>query len=116
MNSAVALAGIERRGRSEAVELPQDAQNVEAAELIVAYLEKIGVQYVFGVPGGAIEPIYNALARSERRGGIRAVVARHEAGAAFMADGYARETGRMGVVIATSGPGATNLITGVASA
>jgi len=89
---------------------------VEAAELIVTYLERIGVTHVFGVPGGAIEPIYNALARSERRGGVRAVVARHETGAAFMADGFARETGKIGVVIATSGPGATNLITGVAGA
>jgi len=89
---------------------------IEAADLIVDYLEKIGVEYVFGVPGGAIEPIYNALARSGRRGGPKAVVARHEAGAAFMADGYARETGKIGVCIATSGPGATNLITGVACA
>lgn len=86
------------------------------AELIVSYLEKAGVEYVFGVPGGAVEPIYNALARSSRRGGPRPVVARHEAGAAFMADGYARETGRLGVCLATSGPGATNLLTGVACA
>ena len=57
---------------------------------------------------------YNALARSGRRGGPQAVVARNEQGAAYMADGYARETGRLGVCIATSGPGATNLITGVA--
>jgi len=61
--------------------------NVMAAELIVSYLEQIGVQAVFGVPGGAIEPVYDALARSARRGGPRAIVARHEAGAAFMADG-----------------------------
>lgn len=88
----------------------------EAADFIVAHLEDIGVEYVFGVPGGAVEPLYNALARSGRRGGPKAVVARHEAGAAFMADGYARETGRIGVCIATSGPGATNLITGVACA
>lgn len=87
-----------------------------AADLLVAYLEQIGVEYVFGVPGGAIEPLYNALAASARRGGPRAVVARHEAGAAFMADGYARESGRIGVCCATSGPGATNLITGVACA
>jgi len=92
------------------------ANTIEAAELIVAYLDKIGVKHVFGVPGGAIEPIYNALARSERRGGVRSVVSRHETGAAFMADGYARETGRLGVCIATAGPGATNLITGVACA
>src|SRR4051812_265876 len=81
----------------------------EIADLIVSYLAHIGVEYVFGIPGGAIEPIYNALARSQRRGGPRAIVARHEAGAAFMADGYARESGKIGVCIATSGPGATNL-------
>lgn len=89
---------------------------MEAADLVVAYLEQIGVEHVFGVPGGAIEPLYNALARSARRGGPRPVVARHETGAAFMADGYARETGRIGVCCATSGPGSTNLITGVACA
>lgn len=89
---------------------------MEAAELVVSCLEKAGVEYVFGVPGGAVEPLYNALARSARRGGPRAVSARHESGAAFMADGYARETGRLGVCVATSGPGATNLITGVACA
>lgn len=97
-----------------------DSQPPEAvsqvADLIVAYLEQMGIEYVFGVPGGAIEPLYNALARSSRRGGPRPMVARHEAGAAFMADGYARETGRIGVCCATSGPGATNLITGVACA
>lgn len=95
---------------------PDAAPTMEAAELIVTYLGRLGIEAVFGVPGGAIEPLYNALARSERRGGPRPVVARHEAGAAFMADGYARETGRIGVAIATSGPGATNLITGVATA
>ena len=89
---------------------------VDVADLIVSYLEQLGVEFVFGITGGAIEPIYNALARSKRRGGPRPVVARHEAGAAFMADGYARETGNLGVCIATSGPGATNLITGVACA
>jgi acetolactate synthase-1/2/3 large subunit len=88
----------------------------EIGDLLVSYLEQIGVKYVFGVPGGAIEPLYNALARSSRRGGPRPVVARHEAGAAFMADGYARETGKLGVCCATTGPGSTNLITGVASA
>jgi acetolactate synthase-1/2/3 large subunit len=86
------------------------------AGLLVAYLEQLGVGQVFGVPGGAIEPIYDALAQSSRRGGPRPVVARHEAGAAYMADGYTRETGALGVVCATSGPGATNLITGVACA
>jgi len=86
------------------------------ADIIVDYLEQLDIDTVFGVPGGAIEPFFNALARSERRGGPRLVVARHEAGAAFMADGYYRETGKMGVVCSTTGPGATNLLTGVSSA
>ncbi|KAF0205041.1 MAG: acetolactate synthase I/II/III large [Gallionellaceae bacterium] len=89
---------------------------LEVADLLVAYLEQIGIEYIFGVPGGAIEPLFNAMARSQRRGGLRPIVARHEAGAAFMADGYARETGRLGVCCATSGPGSTNMITGVACA
>jgi len=90
--------------------------NLEAGDLLVSYLEKIGVEYVFGIPGGAIEPLYNALARSERRGGIKAVSARHESGAAFMAQAYSRNTGKLGVCCATTGPGSTNLITGLASA
>jgi len=89
---------------------------IEIADLLVAYLEQLGVEYIFGVPGGAIEPLFNAMARSQRRGGLKPIIARHEAGAAFMADGYARETGRLGVCCATSGPGSTNLITGVACA
>jgi len=99
-----------------AVSLATPSSSIGAATLIVSYLEAIGVDYVFGVPGGAIEPLYNAMAVSMRRGGLRPIVARHEAGAAFMADGYARETGKIGVCCATSGPGATNLITGVACA
>lgn len=95
---------------------PHSEPSLDVAELLVAYLEQLGVEYVFGIPGGAVEPLYDALARSGRRGGIRHILARHEAGAAFMADGYARETGKIGVCCATSGPGATNLITGVACA
>ena len=89
---------------------------LDVADILVAYLEQMGVEYVFGIPGGAIEPFYNAIARSARRGGIQHILARHEAGAAFMADGYARESGKIGVCCSTSGPGATNLITGVACA
>lgn len=88
----------------------------QGGDLILSHLEQLGVEYVFGIPGGAIEPLYNALARSQRRGSIRPVVARHESGAAFMAEGYARNTGKLGVCCSTTGPGATNLITGVASA
>lgn len=86
------------------------------SDLIVAYLEQFGVEFVFGVPGSPLGPLFDALARSERRGGPRLVLTRHESGAAFIADGYARASGRIGVCCSTTGPGATNLITGVASA
>lgn len=97
------------------VELEVERQR-DNADLIIEYLKSLGIEYVFGVPGGAIEPFYNALARHQDSGGPKVIVARHEAGAAFMAEGYARETGKMGVCCATTGPGATNLLTGVASA
>src|SRR2546428_6799377 len=71
-----------------------------------------GVETVFGYPGGAIMPAYDALPAFA----IRHVLVRHEQGAAHMADGYARASGRVGVAIATSGPGATNLTTGIANA
>lgn len=85
-------------------------------DLLADYLTQLGIEVAFGVPGGSIEPVLDALARSERRSGIRPVIARHETGAAFMADGYARATGKLGVCFATVGPGATNMITGVATA
>lgn len=91
-------------------------ESPELGDLLIMYLEQLGVEYVFGIPGGAIEPMYNALARAERKGTIRSIVARHETGSAFMAEGYTRISGRLGVCCATTGPGATNLITGVASA
>ncbi|SFD36412.1 thiamine pyrophosphate-binding protein [Pseudoalteromonas denitrificans] len=86
------------------------------ADFIIRYLSELQSQFVFGVPGGAIEPFVDALARSERDSGIKFIVARHEAGAAFMADGFSRETGKLGVCCATTGPGATNLLTGIACA
>lgn len=97
--------------------VPAAIETMDMADLLVAYLEQLDIDFVFGIPGGAIEPLYNAIARNQRRGGrLSHIVARHEAGAAFMADAYARETGKIGVCIATSGPGATNLITAVATA
>ncbi len=99
----------------ESVPTPQ-LENSTCADIIVEYLRQLEIDTIFGVPGGAIEPLFNALAQSARRNGPRLVVARHEAGAAFMADGYYRETGKMGVVCSTTGPGATNLLTGVSSA
>jgi acetolactate synthase-1/2/3 large subunit len=82
------------------------------AEILWATLEGEGVEVVFGYPGGAILPAYDAL----RKFPIRHVLVRHEQGAAHMADGYARASGKVGVAIATSGPGATNLVTGIATA
>ncbi|MEM3799171.1 MAG: biosynthetic-type acetolactate synthase large subunit [Thermoprotei archaeon] len=79
---------------------------------LIEALKMEGVDVVFGIPGGAIMPVYDELLESP----IRHVLARHEQSAAHMADGYARVTGRPGVAIATSGPGATNLVTGVATA
>lgn len=85
---------------------------VSLAELIVEYLQRLGVEVVFGMPGAHILPVYDALYGSP----IRTVLAKHEQAAAFMAGGYARATGKVGVCIATAGPGATNLVTGIANA
>ena len=82
------------------------------AEILWQVLAREGVDVVFGYPGGAIMPAYDALATAP----VRHVLVRHEQGAAHMADGYARASGRTGVCIATSGPGATNLVTGIANA
>jgi len=83
------------------------------AEIILECLIREGVEVMFGYPGGAILPTYDAMTKYPQ---LRHVLVRHEQGAAHMADGYARATGRVGVVIATSGPGATNLVTGIATA
>ena len=83
------------------------------AEILVESLVRQGVEFVFGYPGGAVLPIYDALFGDSR---IRHILVRHEAGAAHAAEGYARSTGKPGVVLVTSGPGATNAITGVADA
>lgn len=84
-----------------------------AAELILGHLADQGVDTIFGIPGGHISPFLGALRRQRR---IRYVIARHEGGAAFMADGYARASGRPGVCLVTAGPGVTNALTGVAAA
>ena len=101
-----------------------------AADFVLEYLSQINVDKIFGVPGGAIEPLFDAVSRLNRNtfspipvgkghkpgATIDLITTRHEAGAAFMADGYARETGHLAVCCATTGPGTTNLLTGVASA
>jgi acetolactate synthase-1/2/3 large subunit len=82
------------------------------AQIVWDTLEQESVRYVFGYPGGAILPVYDALLQSR----IHHVLVRHEQGASHMADGYARASGEVGVAMATSGPGATNLVTGIATA
>ena len=86
---------------------------ITVAEALIQCLERENVEFVFGYPGGAILPIYDALYDSTR---IKHVLVRHEQGAVHAADGFARVTGRVGVCMATSGPGATNLVTGIANA
>ncbi|MEP7221199.1 MAG: biosynthetic-type acetolactate synthase large subunit [Novosphingobium sp.] len=83
------------------------------AEILIESLIRQGVEYVFGYPGGSVLPIYDALFGDER---LRHILVRHEAGAAHAAEGYARSTGKPGVVLVTSGPGATNAVTGIADA
>ena len=86
---------------------------MSGSEILVACLEREGVDTIFAYPGGASMEIHQALTRSKK---IRTVLPRHEQGGAFAAGGYARATGRAGVCMATSGPGATNLVSGIADA
>jgi acetolactate synthase-1/2/3 large subunit len=86
---------------------------LSGSEILLECLVREGVDLIFGYPGGAILPTYDALNKYPQ---IHHVLVRHEQGAAHMADGYARATGRVGVAMATSGPGATNLVTGIATA
>jgi len=83
------------------------------AEVIVEALLKEGVEVIFGYPGGAVIPIYDVLYGIKE---IKHILTRHEQAAAHAADGYARTTGKVGVCLTTSGPGATNLVTGIATA
>jgi acetolactate synthase-1/2/3 large subunit len=86
---------------------------MNGADAVLRSLEAEGVDVMFGLPGGAILPLYDAIARGTT---VRHVLARHEQGAGHMAEGYARASGRVGVAVATSGPGATNLVTPIADA
>lgn len=90
-----------------------EGKTMTGAQAIIASLEAEGVDTIFGYPGGQAIKIYDALYDSKK---IHHVLARHEQGAAHMADGYARATGKVGVVLVTSGPGATNTVTGIATA
>jgi len=95
--------------------LPAPTRRSGAFALIDS-LVRHGVKHIFGYPGGAILPIYDELYRAEARGDLQHILVRHEQCAAHAADGYARATGQVGVCFGTSGPGATNLVTGIATA
>ena len=86
---------------------------LSGAQILLECLRQEGVSHIFGYPGGAVLPIYDAIFDCHD---IKHILVRHEQGAAHMADGFARSTGKVGVCLATSGPGATNLVTGIATA
>lgn len=85
---------------------------IPVSELLVKYMECLGIKTIFGMPGAHILPVYDSLYDS----GIQSILVKHEQGAAFMASGYARASGKIGACITTAGPGATNLVTGIANA
>src|SRR5215467_11522128 len=89
------------------------AQQMTGAEMVIQALSDQGVTDIFGYPGGAVLPMYDAIFQQDS---IRHVLVRHEQGATHMAEGYARSTGKVGVVLVTSGPGATNAVTGLTDA
>ncbi len=95
---------------------PQNQQKISGADALMDSLRRHGVDTIFGYPGGAILPIYDAVFKSEQEGWLKHILVRHEQGGTHAADGFARATGRVGVCFGTSGPGATNLVTGIATA
>ena len=88
------------------------AMQIPVSELIVQFMERLGIEYAFGMPGAHIQPVYDSLYHSS----VKTVLAKHEQGAAFMACGCTRASGRISACITTAGPGATNLVTGIANA
>src|SRR5574341_490922 len=109
----IAMLPAPRRARCCAISDPGgQIMKRTGAQILWETLQREGVEVVFGYPGGAILPAYDAMLDYP----IRHVLVRHEQGAAHMADGYARASGKVGVAVATSGPGATNLVTGIATA
>ncbi len=92
------------------------SQRVNGGYALMDALHRHGVEHIFGYPGGAILPIYDELHKAEARGWLKHILVRHEQGGTHAADAYARATGKVGVCFGTSGPGATNLVTGIATA
>ena len=91
----------------------QPTEHLSGAEVIVKALQDQGVDVVFGYPGGAVLPLYDELFKTNK---LRHILVRHEQAAVHAAEGYARSTGKIGVVLVTSGPGATNAVTGLTDA
>src|SRR5438270_9482152 len=89
------------------------AKEMTGAEMVMEALADQGVQHIFGYPGGAVLPIYDALFTQDK---VKHILVRHEQGAVHAAEGYARSTGKVGCVLVTSGPGATNAVTGLTDA
>src|SRR5882757_6931026 len=103
---------LESNKKSPARKRAEIGPAMQGAEILIACLEREGVDTIFAYPGGASMEFHQALSRSK----MRVILPRHEQGGVFAAEGYARATGRAGVCMATSGPGATNLVTGMADA
>lgn len=99
--------------KTKAASQPEKAVAMSGAEMVIEALVENGVDTIFGYPGGAVLPIYDALFKQKK---IKHVLVRHEQGAAHAAEGYARSTGKVGVLLVTSGPGATNAVTGLTDA
>src|SRR5690606_14866392 len=106
------MSAVEWSAQEQSTQRKAQGVRMTAARAFVECLKAEGVEVIFGHPGGAVLHLYDELYKAE----FNHILARHEQGAAHMADGYARATGRVGVCIATSGPGATNLVTGLATA
>src|SRR5690606_26349310 len=104
------LPGLRPGGANEETEM---AEQMTGAEMVIEALKDQGVTDIFGYPGGAVLPMYDAIFQQDK---VRHILVRHEQGATHMAEGYARSTGKVGVVLVTSGPGATNAVTGLTDA
>ncbi|MBN3910461.1 MAG: biosynthetic-type acetolactate synthase large subunit [Nostoc sp. NMS1] len=114
--SQISLPQTENHKQSRASSPPVLPKRASGGFALLDSLHRHGVDYIFGYPGGAILPIYDDLYKVEATGAMKHILVRHEQGAAHAADGYARATGKVGVCFGTSGPGATNLVTGIATA
>ncbi|MEH2296088.1 biosynthetic-type acetolactate synthase large subunit [Nostoc sp.] len=114
--SQISLPQIENHKQSRTSSPSVVPKRASGGFALLDSLHRHGVDYIFGYPGGAILPIYDDLYKVQATGAMKHILVRHEQGAAHAADGYARATGKVGVCFGTSGPGATNLVTGIATA